>query len=193
MYEKQVAATAPQVNRDAIGLLTADHRHARKLFDQFDGLKGQGSPDEKFAIAKQVCGDLLIHMAIEEAIFYPSVRRHIENEELVDSVSSEHDGPKDIIIQLGRINPGDPEFDAEMASLAEQIDRHVQHEESRIFPEVLMSDIDIAQLGNELAAARSEMRTNLGLPAVADDVCAADSASDSASNAAGTAGPTITA
>jgi iron-sulfur cluster repair protein YtfE (RIC family) len=162
MAEESIADAESRVTRNAIDLLTADHRKVEMLFNEYDGLK-DGNPEEKYEVAKKVCGDLLIHMAIEEAIFYPAVREKVSDEEMVNEAEVEHDGAKDLIRQLGEIKPDDPMFDAKMKVLSEQIDHHVQEEESGMFPKARLSKLDINALGARLLEAKNEMRTRLGL------------------------------
>ena len=149
---------------DVIALLTADHRKAEALFAEFEQTKDSIKPHEKFELVRKVCGELLIHMAIEEGILYPAVRAAIRDEDLMDESQVEHDAAKDLIIQLGDIQPDDPIFDAKVAVLADQIEHHVQEEEGVMFPKVLVSDIDLIELGRELLEAKNNMRTRLGLP-----------------------------
>ncbi len=156
--------TMPIITRDAIGLLTEDHRKAEILFANFAQVRLHDSVDEKFSVAKQVCGDLLIHMAIEEAIFYPKVRQALAEAALVDEAEHGHDGAKDLIKELGDIDPSDPVFDLKIEALAEQIREHVEKEETVIFPKMLIAPVDLLALGQELATAKSDMRSQLGLP-----------------------------
>ena len=162
MNKEQGLTTEPAISHDAIGLLTADHRKVQALFDEYE--RSSGSSEEKFEIAKTVCGEVLIHMAIEEAIFYPAVRQYVRDDDLVNQAEVEHEGAKEIIRQLGDIKPDDPIFHAKMTVLAEQVSHHVQEEELSMFPKVLLSEADIVALGKELLTAKNEMRTNLGLP-----------------------------
>ena len=150
---------------DVIALLTEDHAKAKELFEKYERMKDSAGPQEKFDIAKAVCGDLLIHMALEEGIFYPAVRDAIDDSELVNEAQVEHDGAKELIKELGDIKPDDPMFDARMKVLAEQIEHHVEEEEKEMFPKVRASKLDIAALGKELLAAKQDMRRRLGLPA----------------------------
>ncbi len=157
-------SAAPAIARDAIGLLTEDHRKVELLFASFAQVRHGDSVEEKFSVAKQVCGDLLIHMAIEEAIFYPKVRQALAEGALVDEAEHEHDGAKELIKELGDIDPADPVFDMKIESLAQQIVEHVEKEETVVFPKMLIAPVDLVALGMELATAKSDMRSQLGLP-----------------------------
>ena len=160
------AATAASIliGRAAIGLLTDDHRKAQVLFADYLVLaNAQADPAEKFSIARQVCGDLLIHLAIEEAIFYPRVRHSRQDDQLVDQAEQEHDAAKELIRRIGEIDPGDPRFDESMQSLSAEIMAHVEQEETIVFPKMLLAGPNLGTIGTELLTAKNEMRLNLGL------------------------------
>ncbi len=171
MNDDLAVASPAMVYPDVISLLKADHRKVEALFAEFSAQKNQIPVHEKFEIVRKVCGELLIHMAIEEGIFYPAAREAIRDAALMDEASVEHESAKDLIIQLGNIQPDDPIFDAKVQVLADQIEHHVQEEESLMFPKVLVSEIDLIAIGKELLEAKNNMRARLGLPVeeVADD------------------------
>lgn len=151
---------------DAIELLVSEHREAKDLFKKYEQAKEKGDTTEKYDIAKQVCGALLIHMQIEESIFYPAVRKELDEEEMMNEAIVEHSGAKDLIRQLGEMKPEDPMFDAKVKVLSEQIDHHVEEEEDEMFPESRKSDADMLALGEQLLAAKNKLRTQHGLPPV---------------------------
>ncbi|EJN01232.1 hemerythrin domain-containing protein [Herbaspirillum sp. YR522] len=156
-----------KVSQDAIQLLKADHEEAKKLFDRYEDIKDRASPAQKMDIARQVCGALLIHMEIEEKIFYPRVRAKISDDDLMNEAEVEHNGAKDLIKQLGDMDPADPMFDAKIKVLGEQIEHHVEEEEDEMFPKARKSGVDLMALGQELLAAKNQMRVTHGLEAVA--------------------------
>jgi hemerythrin superfamily protein len=152
------------VTQDAIALLKADHREAEDLFEQYDKLKEAGKTQEKLAIAKKVCGALLIHMEIEEKIFYPRVRGPVHDDDLMNEAVVEHSGAKDLITQLGALKPDDPMFDAKIKVLSEQIEHHVGEEEKEMFPKAEKSGVDLEKLGEDLFAAKNKLRVSHGMP-----------------------------
>lgn len=149
---------------DAVDLLTADHDKVKAMFKQYQALQKSGTPEEKFEVAKLLCGELLIHMALEEALFYPPVRKAIKEKDLVKEGEEEHDEAKDIIRALGDIDPASPEFDEKMQKLCEGINHHVEEEEHEMFPKVRQSKLDLEKLGQQLMDAKNATRVNLGLP-----------------------------
>jgi hemerythrin superfamily protein len=58
---------------DAIDLLKSDHREVEKAFAQFEKLADDDHSKKK-ELADHICDELLIHMSIEEEIFYPAVK-----------------------------------------------------------------------------------------------------------------------
>jgi hemerythrin superfamily protein len=152
------------LTQNAIALLKSDHREAEDLFEKYDKLKDADKTQEKFAVAKEVCSALLIHMEIEEKIFYPGVRGPVDDDDLMNEAVVEHAGAKELIEQLGLLKPDDPMFDAKIKVLSEQIQHHVDEEEKEMFPKAEKSGVDLEQLGEKLFTAKNEMRVKHGLP-----------------------------
>jgi len=153
-------------SQDAIVLLKSDHQEAKDLFKKYEKIKEGGSDEQKMDIAKKVCGALLIHMEIEEKIFYPRIRQKIDDNDLMNEALVEHNGAKDLIKQIGQLKPSDPMFDAKIKVLSEQIDHHVEEEETDMFPKARSAGIDLIELGLQLLEAKNRMRQEHGLPVV---------------------------
>jgi hypothetical protein len=152
--------------QDAIELLMADHHRVAKLFAEFDALKEDGSDEAKSALVAQICQELTVHTAIEEEIFYPAVRKAIEDDDLMDEALVEHAGAKELIAQLQAAHPDDDLYDAKVTVLGEQIDHHVEEEEGRMFPQARGSGIDTVSLGAALLKRKAELLANPGAPSV---------------------------
>jgi hypothetical protein len=54
---------------DAETMLRADHRKVEGLFKKYERAESKG---DKQSLAKQICGELIIHATLEEEIFYRS-------------------------------------------------------------------------------------------------------------------------
>ena len=145
-------------DQDAIALLTADHKKVKGIFSAFKKLMDQdGADEQKAALVKQVCGELKVHAEIEEEIFYPAVRRAIDDADLMDEALVEHAGAKDLIAQLEDMDPGDDLYDAKVTVLGEQIDHHVKEEEGDMFVRAKAAKVDIVGLGAQLARRKEEL------------------------------------
>jgi len=149
--------TVSESKQDAIALLKSDHREAEKLFGKFDLLKDFGKNDEKREVVRKVCAALLVHMQIEESIFYPAVREKIDDDELIDESFVEHQGAKELILELGELDAASTMFDAKTKVLREQIQHHVDEEESELFPKVRESQLDLQALGASMARKKAEL------------------------------------
>jgi hemerythrin superfamily protein len=141
---------------DAIALLVADHRSVARLFASYKELK-DANPQKKKALTQQICRALTVHTLIEEEIFYPAVRKAIDDDDLMDEALVEHAGAKELIAQLQAASPGDDLYDAKVTVLSEQIEHHVTEEEGNLFPQARGAGVDLEALGEALRARRSEL------------------------------------
>jgi hemerythrin superfamily protein len=168
MTIKGQSAIAREISdRDAIAALTADHRKVKALFKDFEKAKEAGDrkePNQRAALVEQICTELKIHATLEEEIFYPAVRKQIEDSDLMDEALVEHAGAKDLIAQLEAMDPSEDLYDARVAVLGEQIDHHVKEEEGEMFPKVKKAKVDTARLGAQMEKRRAELKAEVGVP-----------------------------
>ena len=155
--------------QDAIAMLMADHKKVKKLFSDFDKLKDEGSDKDKSAIVVQICHELKIHAELEEEIFYPAVRKAIDDSDLMDEALVEHAGAKDLIAQLEDANPDDDLYDAKVTVLGEQIDHHVKEEEGDMFPKAKKAKVDTEALGATMLKRKIVLMGKMGMNAEGDD------------------------
>jgi hemerythrin superfamily protein len=148
---------------DAIAMLMADHKKVKRLFTEFDKLKEQESAEDKAALVERVCTELKIHTALEEEIFYPAVRKAIDDGDLMDEALVEHSGAKSLIEQLEDASPDDDLYDAKVTVLGEQINHHVKEEEGEMFPKATKAKLDTAALGVKMLQRKSALLSELGL------------------------------
>jgi hemerythrin superfamily protein len=145
-------------NEDAITLLTSDHAKVKKLFKEFEDLKDDdGSDKDKSALVTQICNELKVHAEIEEEIFYPAVRKAIDDGDLMDEALVEHAGAKELIAQLEGMSPDDELYDAKVTVLGEQIQHHVKEEEGDMFPKARKAKVDGEALGLQMAQRKAEL------------------------------------
>jgi hemerythrin superfamily protein len=142
--------------KDAIALLKEDHREAEALFEQFEKAKDD---ERKQMLANQVCNALKVHTMIEEEIFYPAFLAATEDLELHHEAEVEHNGAKKLIAEIEASGPDDEYYDAKVKVLSEMIKHHVKEEEQPggMFAEARKSDMDLAALGERMAARKMEI------------------------------------
>jgi len=143
--------------KDAIALLTEDHKHVKAAFKEFEELGDRAFATKK-KIADRICAELTAHTIIEEEIFYPAVREQVkEGEDLVDEAVVEHQSARELIAQIQAMTAEDDLFDAKVKVLSEQIEHHVKEEESEMFPKAKKSELDLVVLGEKMAARKEEV------------------------------------
>ena len=142
--------------KDAIALLTDDHKEVKALFEQFDALSDRAKSSKK-KIALQICHALGVHAQLEEEIFYPAVRAAIKDTDLMDEAQVEHASAKSLISQIEAMDPADDLYDAKVTVLSEQIEHHVKEEERDMFPKAKKSGLDLVSLGAEMQARKEAL------------------------------------
>jgi hemerythrin superfamily protein len=142
---------------DAIKLLKADHKEVSGLVEKYEN--GRLSKERKVALAKQICMALTVHAQIEEEIFYPAAREAVRSgEDLLDEAEVEHGSIKELVSAIENASPDDDElFDARVKVLGEYVKHHVKEEENQLFPKIRKSDMDLEEVGGQLAARKEEL------------------------------------
>ncbi len=155
------ASDAP---RDAIALLKQDHRAVEALFDQFEEAEEQ----EQSQLAERICNMLTVHAQIEEEILYPAAKEALEDEEeleLVSEAAVEHGSAKELITKIEGMTPDDEAFKATVKVLGEYIKHHVKEEEGELFPALKQTELDLKEMGSQLAERKFALMEEMGIEA----------------------------
>lgn len=147
---------------DAIALLKADHKRVKALFKRFAASKkeGEGSETRRDLVA-HICGELRIHTELEEEIFYPAVRKQIDDADLMDEALVEHAGAKELVSQLEAMDPEEDLYDAKITVLGEQVEQHIKEEEGEMFPKAKQAKVDTTTLGARMIERKAVIQENL--------------------------------
>ncbi len=97
-------------------------------------------------------------MQVEEEIFYPTSREFLADEDIVDEAVVEHAAAKDLIAEIETMQPGEELYDAKVTVLQEQIEHHVEEEETEYFPKLKKTDMDMKGVGAQLNARKEELK-----------------------------------
>ena len=146
------ALAEDQTEADALSLLSAHHRQVEQLFA---ALEKSRAGESRAQLRDELVEALVLHAAIEEQVFYPTVRA-AETEALVLESIEEHTAMKRTLLDLAEIAADDETFEAKLATLKEQVVHHAKQEEERkLFPILrgLMSSEQREALAQELIAA----------------------------------------
>ena len=88
---------------------------------------------QKRRIVDQIIEELSVHAAIEEQVFYPSLKKRQTEDVLLES-AEEHLGCKRILADLIDLAPDDPTFEPKIEVLRKLVEMHVEREEQELFP-----------------------------------------------------------
>lgn len=144
-------------DKNAIQLLSADHRTVEDLFEKFESARSASS---KQKLVTEICTELTIHTMLEEEIFYPAVADAVEGDALEEAYV-EHDSAKQLILELQGAEPSEDFYDAKVKVLQELIEHHVKEEERQrdsLFAQSRQSDVDLDALGAQMAARKQELQ-----------------------------------
>jgi len=148
---------------DAIQILTEDHKKVKEMFEEFESLREEAELDEEAIqmLVETACAELTLHAQVEEEIFYPAAREAIDDMDLLDEAEVEHGSARQLITELAAMQPGDDLYDAKFTVLGEYVKHHVKEEENELFPKIRKSDMDLEEVGAQLAARKEELMRQL--------------------------------
>jgi hemerythrin superfamily protein len=124
------------MSTDAIGLLKADHKDIRKLFNDFEKA-GDNAHAAKGKLVDRIIELLTVHTYIENEVMYPRVRELLpELEDDVLESYEEHHVADVLVTELFAMKPDDERFTAKSTVLIENVRHHMEEEEQDWFPKV---------------------------------------------------------
>jgi hemerythrin superfamily protein len=140
---------------DALALLKQDHRDVEEMFDAFEEAK---NAQKKADLAQKICQALTVHAQLEEELFYPALREGAADaDDALDEAEVEHTSCKQLIADIESMSPEDELYEAKVTVLGEYVRHHVKEEEGEIFKKAKASDLDLKELGAQLAARKVEL------------------------------------
>lgn len=154
------ARGASTARHDVIDLLKRDHERVLRAFREFDHLDSLQACQQ---IVQRTCAELKVHAAIEEELFYPTVRGTIAEADLVDEAEIEHRSIATLVEYIELLPPGDLKYKASFRVLGDYVQHHVREEETEMFPQLAQAAIDWDTLAAEIAARRAELCDEFGL------------------------------
>ena len=136
---------------DACTLLDEDHNEVMRLFEQY---KAAHDASRQKLLARQISQELLVHMQVEEEIFYPAFGRATGNDKLLQEGEREHREARELIAKLD----AEPANAKLMLDLEDAILHHVNDEREKMFPKARAAqNLNLMQLGERLELRKSEL------------------------------------
>jgi hemerythrin-like domain-containing protein len=144
------------MSTDAIVMLKQDHKEVQALFRQFQNA-GDGALKKRTDLVKKIIELLTVHTYIENESMYPRVRELLPDvEDDVLESYEEHHVADVLCAELWTMDAEDERFVAKTTVLIENVQHHIEEEESEWFPKV-RAGIGRKQL-QELGAEMIELR-----------------------------------
>jgi hemerythrin superfamily protein len=139
---------------DATRLLKQDHDKVKDLFERFEQAEAD---DQKQLLVTQIIKELQVHTSVEEDVFYPAVRKaDEESAELVREGLEEHHVADQLMREIQALEVSDPQLEAKMTVLRENVEHHGEEEEGEMFPglQQKLGKDTLEQLGDRMLQAK---------------------------------------
>jgi hypothetical protein len=137
--------------QDACTLLDDDHNEAIRMFEQY---KAAHDARRQQMLAAQISQALMVHMQIEEEIFYPAFQRATGDDELLKDARREHQQARDLLAKI----EGDRQNARLMLELEDAMLHHVNDEREKMFPKARATQgLDLMRLADLLQARKMEL------------------------------------
>lgn len=142
---------------NAFALLKADHKKVAGILEKLDSTTERGvkTREELFS---QLKTELDVHARIEETIFYPALEEAKETRDITLEAFEEHRLVKQLLGELAEMSKDQEEWTAKFSVLKENVEHHVEEEESEMFPKArkVLSEDQAETLGTQLEEAKKE-------------------------------------
>ena len=136
---------------DAISLLEEDHRKVKQLLKEGADSKAdqESEREELFATIRK---EMEAHERIEEEIFYPALKAHPKARATVLEGFEEHHVVDEVMGELAQTDVGDERWAAKFTVMKENIEHHIEEEESTMFPEArdAFDGAELEELGRRM-------------------------------------------
>jgi hemerythrin superfamily protein len=140
----------------ATQMIRQDHKKVEGLFKKFEQTNGAQA---KRRLAENAMAELEVHAALEEEIFYPAVKREVDEDgSMVQEAIEEHQTVKQLISELKGMEEANDEFESQFSQLMENVQHHVEEEENEMLPKVEESELDLNSLGAQMMQRKQQMQ-----------------------------------
>jgi hemerythrin-like domain-containing protein len=140
----------------AVELFQEDHDYIRRAYRRFEKMD-HGDRAAVGALVTDVCAVLETHARLEEEVFFPVVRKALDDDDLMTEAEIQHEFAKTLIRRLRRMKPQDAAYVPTFTVLCEYFRHHAKQEETEIFPKAKRRRVDMRALGRKIMERRLEL------------------------------------
>jgi hypothetical protein len=143
---------------NALKLLEEDHKKVKKLMGEIESTTERGVKTREELFTK-LRGELEVHEAIEEEIFYPALKEHPKAKDLVLEAYEEHNVVDMVMGEIEDVAYNDETWGAKFAVLKENLEHHIEEEESDMWKQAraVFDDDELNELGDRMSARKQEL------------------------------------
>jgi hypothetical protein len=149
---------------NAITLLKNDHKKMKTLLDQLESTTERGVKTRTQLFA-EIKGELMVHEAIEEEIFYPELKTHPKARDIVLEGYEEHHVVDLLMSELEALAVDDESWGAKAMVMKENVEHHMEEEEGDMFKKAdqVFDDAELEDLGGRMMARKEQAAAEIGL------------------------------
>ncbi len=138
-------------------LLKTDHKKVAGILEKIDATTERGvkTREELFT---QLKTELDVHARIEETIFYPELEQADETHDITLEAFEEHRLVKQLLGELEQMEKGDEQWTARFTVLKENVEHHVEEEETDMFPKAkkVLGEERAEEIGTRMEEAKNK-------------------------------------
>lgn len=144
---------------DALTFLRQDHKSVLGMLEVLDGAP-TGSGADQSGLATMVTNLVIAesqHEAIEQQIFWPAVRKALDNgDELADEAIEQEQAGKELLQRLEDGQPGETDYHDALREFVKVGREHIAYEQDVVWPkiEAVVSREELEKLGAKLEQAK---------------------------------------
>jgi iron-sulfur cluster repair protein YtfE (RIC family) len=138
-------------SQDACTLLDEDHNEVIGMFEQY---KAAHDAQRQQLLASRIAQELIVHMQIEEEIFYPAFERATGDEGVLKEARHEHQEARELLRKIDR----DRSNAKLMLELEDVMLDHINDEREKMFPKARATPgMDLMRLADLLEGRKTEL------------------------------------
>ena len=143
---------------NALELLKHDHDRMKRMLSDLEGL-GEGARARRQQLFEKAHKELAIHEQIEEEILYPTFKKQIRLKDIVLEGYEEHHVVDLVVGEIEMTDAADETWAAKIKVLKENIEHHVEEEETRMFVKArqIFDREELEEIGRKLQARKREL------------------------------------
>ena len=138
---------------NALKLLEEDHKKVKKLMGEIEPTTERGVKTREELFTK-LRGELEVHEAIEEEIFYPALKEHPKAKDLVLEAYEEHNVVDMVMGEIEDVAYDDETWGAKFTVLKENLEHHIEEEESDMWKQARASSTMTSSTSSETGCRR---------------------------------------